>query len=113
MPRKSSSTVKVFYPRYSREEVLHHIRASLPLLREALPVLSVVLFGSYAKGTNTAFSDIDLLVVYQDPPRQDAYTLVKRSIPLRGLEPHVYARSEYEQVNDVVERMIEGGVRVV
>ena len=106
MPRKSSTTVKVFYPRYSREEVLHRIRASLPLLREALPVLSVVLFGSYAKGTNTAFSDIDLLVVYQDPPRNDACTLVMTLNLLRPGAPLSMLGSDYVKVWHLTKGML-------
>jgi hypothetical protein len=71
-----------------------------------------VLFGSYAKGNFTAFSDIDLLVVYDDPIREDAYKIVKRTIKLRGLEPHVYSLSEYKQIEKTIEKMIENGVVV-
>ncbi|GAB4319724.1 nucleotidyltransferase domain-containing protein [Pseudothermotoga elfii] len=50
------------------------------------------------KGNFTAFSDVDLLVVYDDPIREDAYKIVKKTIRLKGLELHVYSLSEYKHV---------------
>jgi len=110
MQRESSSSVKIFYPPFSREELIALLRQRVSVLQEKLPLRRVVLFGSYAKGRQTIASDIDLLVVYAGEPREDAYTLVKRTLDVRSLEPHVYAQEEYEQVRATLERMIEGGV---
>jgi hypothetical protein len=70
----------------------------------------VVLFGSYAKGTYTVGSDVDLLVVYRGESRPDAYALVKRALSVPRLEPHVYTEAEYEAVASTVNRMVQGGV---
>lgn len=86
-------------------ERLAHLQARLPLRR-------VVLFGSYARGGHTAFSDLDVLVVYADPPRADAFALVKRTLHLRGLEPHVLSEREYAEVRVVWDRMTRGGVEL-
>jgi predicted nucleotidyltransferase len=88
MPSASFGSVKLFYPAHDREKLLALLRARLPALAAALPLERVVLFGSQATGRATAFSDIDLLVVYASPPRDDAYAVVKRTLGLRGLEPH-------------------------
>ncbi len=112
MPRKSSSSVKVFYPPFSRAELITLLRQRVTVLRERLPLRRVVLFGSYAQGRQTAASDIDLLVVYAGPPREDAYALVKRTLGVRRLEPHVYTEEEYKQVKATLEQMIEGGVPI-
>lgn len=112
MPRRSSGSVRIFYPEYDKEKVLEIIRNSLPQLLKVLPVRLVVLFGSYARGNFTAFSDIDLLVVYDDPIREDAYKMVKKTIRLKGLEPHVYSLSEYKQIEKTIAKMIENGVVV-
>lgn len=112
MPRRSSGSARIFYPEYDKEKVLEIIRNSLPQLLKVLPVKLVVLFGSYAKGNFTAFSDIDLLVVYDDPIREDAYRIVKKTIRLKGLEPHVYSLSEYRQMEKTIAKMIENGVVV-
>ncbi|PMQ01208.1 MAG: hypothetical protein CBR30_06820 [Dictyoglomus sp. NZ13-RE01] len=113
MQKKLSSSVKIFYPQYSKEEVLEKIREALPQLSENLPLVLVVLFGSYAKGNFTAFSDIDLLVVYEDPIREDAFKIVKKSIRLRGLEPHVYSLSEFKEMENTISKMIENGVIIL
>ena len=113
MPGRSSRSVRIFYPRHDREAVIEALRAGLARLRTRLPIRRAVLFGSYARGRFTVASDIDLLVVYEGAPREDAYALVRRAVGLRGLEPHVYAESEYAAVAPTVERMIAGGVELV
>lgn len=65
MEEKSSSSVRVFYPRFNREDIIHLITKNLGNLKRELPLLLVVLFGSYAKGNYTVASDVDLLVVYE------------------------------------------------
>jgi predicted nucleotidyltransferase len=110
MQKPSSSSVRVFYPRYSRAELVEILRQRVAALAERLPLARAVLFGSWAKGLATAFSDIDLLIVYAGPPRADAYAIVWDVVNLRGLEPHVYAEAEAEAVASVIERMARGGV---
>ncbi len=112
MLRKSSSSVKVFYPPFSREELITLLRQRVCILQGKLPLKRVVLFGSYSQGRQTVASDIDLLVIYAGEPREDAYALVKRTLGVRRLEPHVYAEEEYERVKATVERMVEGGIPI-
>lgn len=112
MLRKSSSSVKVFYLPFSREQLLVLLRQRIKALQAALPLQRVALFGSYAKGRQTVASDIDLLVVYQGEPQADAYALVKRILNIRHLEPHVYAEREYEPVKATWERMLKDSIPV-
>lgn len=112
MPTRSSSSVRVFYRPYSRSELLALIRTSLSALKERLPLKRVVLFGSYAKDRHTAGSDIDLLVIYSGPVVPDAFGLVKRTLKIPRLEPHIYSEEEYEQVGPTIERMIEDAIPV-
>jgi len=79
-------------------------------LKRELPLLLVVLFGSYAKGNYTVASDMDLLVIYEGEEKNEAYAIVKRTLNIPRLEPHVYAEYEFEQMKDVVEKMIKGGI---
>ena len=113
MQQRSSSSVKVFYPPLDLDGLLALLHQRLPALQGQLPLKRLVLFGSYAKGRQTVASDIDLLVVYAGRPRADAYGLVKRTLNIRRLEPHVYAEEEYEQARMVVERMIRDGISIV
>ena len=112
MPQRSSGSVKVFYPPWTREALLVRLREGVAALREVLPLVRVVLFGSYARGRQTVASDIDLLVVYAGAVRGDAYALVRRTLDLRRLEPHVYAEEEYAQVRETLERMVQDGITV-
>jgi predicted nucleotidyltransferase len=112
MLQRSSGFVKVFYPPWSCEALLVRLREGVTALREVLPLVRVVLFGSYARGRQTVASDIDLLVVYAGAVRGDAYALVRRTLDLRRLEPHVYAEEEYAQVRKTLECMVQDGITV-
>ncbi|MBI2939912.1 MAG: nucleotidyltransferase domain-containing protein [Chloroflexi bacterium] len=113
MPSESFGSLKVFSPQLSRAELVARLREQLPTLAESLPLRRVVLFGSWARGRATAFSDVDLLVVYADPPRDDAYGLVRRHLRLRGLEPHVYTEAEAARVQETLDRMTRDGVSLM
>ena len=76
MQKKSSSTVKVYYPRYRRYELIQYLEQRVGLLAQRIPLKLVMLFGSYAEGRYTAASDIDLLVVYEGRKRDDIYKIV-------------------------------------
>lgn len=110
MRKTSSGSVRIFYPTSDRAEVLQILRERLGRVELKLPLVKVVLFGSYAKGNYTVASDVDLLVVYRGAPRADAYALVKRTLAIPRLEPHLYTEAECEAARTVVERMVRGGV---
>ena len=82
MQKESSSSVKVTFPALRREELVDRLRQDVASLAADLPLRRAVLFGSWASGRATAFSDIDVLVVYADPPRDDAYRVVRRFLTL-------------------------------
>jgi len=110
MLKKSSGSVQIFYPKFNKEKLVQAIREKLEDLNRKLPLLSVVLFGSYAKGNYTVASDADLLVVYRGKERKDAYATVKRTLALPRLEPHVYSDSEYEKMKKTITKMIKNGI---
>jgi hypothetical protein len=110
MPRGSSGSVRVFYPRYSRDGLVALLNARLPFLSAQIPLKRVTLFGSWARGRATTFSDIDLLVIYGDPPREEAYQLVRRCLGVRGLEPHVYSEQQAGLLKETLERMTKDGI---
>ncbi|MGB4258737.1 MAG: nucleotidyltransferase domain-containing protein [Phycisphaerae bacterium] len=113
MLKKSLSSVKVFYPPYSRDEVIEQIRTGAKKLNVILSLQKVILFGSYAGNRHTVASDIDLLVVYRGTTRQDAYSLVRKHIPLPRLEPHVYSEEEYRRLEENIKRMVAKGVVII
>lgn len=112
MPKRSSDSVRVFWPDRDKEALLEALGQGIKRLAAQLPLVRVVLFGSQAAGTATVASDVDVLVVYQGETRDDAYALTKRAIAVPRLEPHVYSEAEYAAAASTVERMVRNGVTV-
>ncbi len=50
------------------QRVLAELRALLPRLQREFGVQSLEIFGSVARGEDTALSDLDLLVTFQEVP---------------------------------------------
>jgi len=110
MHKRSSSSVRVFYPKIDRTKLLQILSKQLKELGAKLPLVQVVLFGSYAKGNYTVRSDVDLLIVHQGKPRADAYTIAKKVLSVPRLEPHLYTQEEYERLKGNLDRMSTGGI---
>lgn len=113
MRTRSSGSVRIFYPAFDKTELLRALRERLGRLETKLPLVRVVLFGSYARGSHTVGSDVDLLVVYRGEPHPDAYALTKRALEIPRLEPHLYTQAEYEAARATVDRMVRGGVTLL
>lgn len=112
MPTRSSGSVRVFWPDRDKEALLEALGQGIKRLAAQLPLVRVVLFGSQAAGTATVASDVDVLVVYEGEPRDDAYALTKRAFAVPRLEPHVYSEAEYAAAASTLERMVRNGVTV-
>lgn len=110
MQKRSSGSVRIFYPKYDREEILRILSERLRALDAKLPLIRVVLFGSYARGNYTVASDVDLLIVYEGKPRSDAYAIAKRILGIPRLEPHPYSQAQYEKMKRVISKMLEAGI---
>ena len=46
-------------------------------------------------------------------PRPDAYALVKRTLNIPRLEPHLYTEVECEAMASTIARMVESGVEIL
>lgn len=110
MPNESSGSVKIFWPRLNQKELLQLLAERIPKLAEKLPLVRVVLFGSYAQGNHGPGSDVDLLVVYQGEPHEDAFSLVWETLDIPALEPHVYAEGDYARLRKTLDRMCSPGL---
>lgn len=110
MPRRSSPSARVFFPRFDRETLVEVLRERLPALAARLPLVRVVLFGSWACGTHTVASDVDLLIVYEGERREDAFALAKSVLALPGIEPHTYTVDEAGLIQGRFARMNTGGI---
>jgi len=110
MRKESSSSVRIFYPKFDKKELIQKLKKKIKELAKKIPLSLVVLFGSYAHGNYTVGSDIDLLVVYKGKERKDAFATVKKTLNISLLEPHVYSENGYETLRSVIAPMIAKGV---
>ena len=105
-------TVKVFYPRWTREELLLRLEEGLKALEKEVPLLEAWLFGSWARGRASVGSDVDLLLLYQGPRREDLHRLARKAFPGLPLELHAYTEEEAARLEAVLARMRKGALRL-
>lgn len=76
-------------------------------------IKDAILFGSHAKGTNRADSDIDIALVLNDVhdiiETQIELMKLRRNIDLR-IEPHPFKSEDFSASNPVVNEIIKHGV---
>ena len=82
MRKESSSSVRIFYPKFNKEELIQKLKERIEELAGKLPLSLVVLFGSYARGNYTVASDVDLLIVYSGKERKNAFTTAKKTLDM-------------------------------
>ena len=111
MRKRSSSSVKVFYPKFSLEEVVKRIKEVVSQFREELGLEKVVLFGSYARRSYTAASDIDIFIVYDERKCHEdrVYKTLMKNLKLPRVELHILSKKDYELMRkskwiEVIER---------
>lgn len=116
-PKEYSSSVKVFFPKFSRKEVVEELRRRIEENSERLGLCKVLLFGSYARGDYTVASDIDVFVVFDDEKssESDVYKTLMRSIKLPRIELHVMSKRRFEDCKDSkwVKTMEKEGVKIL
>lgn len=102
MPKESSTSVKIYYPKHSLEEVVSLLREAVDRLADRLGLLRVVVFGSYARRRFTVASDVDILIIY-DEKRCDAdtvYKVFRTNLELPRAELHLLSRQQFEKIKD-------------
>ena len=87
------------------------------LERNQIKVWRLYLYGSYAKGTHTADSDIDL-AVFLDKDDIDGFEEDVQLMRLRWnidvkIEPHSFARPDFDEANPYIKEITETGERII
>jgi predicted nucleotidyltransferase len=97
-----------------RDDIIEKVKDYQDLVKKSdfpMPIEAVYLFGSYAKGTASADSDIDLMVIldndhvsktYQErlDKKLDVHRLVREINYKIALDILVYSKEEYKMVKD-------------
>ena len=86
-------------------------------LKENIHISQAVLFGSYAKGTNHEYSDIDVAVVSEDFEGIRLFDNIRLGKPRVNtsvdIETHPYRPEEFNEDNPFVKEILEYGIRIV
>jgi predicted nucleotidyltransferase len=77
----------------------------------------IYLYGSYAKGTYQTDSDIDLAVFLEkedlDGFEENVQLMkLRRDVDMR-IEPHPFAKSDFDETNPFIKEIIETGERII
>lgn len=98
--------------------IYNHIKKYLDTLREnKIAVWRLYMFGSHAKGTAQADSDIDL-AIFWDKDEIDAFDAdvqlmrLTRNVNL-GIEPHSFSRMDFDNPDPFIKEIIMTGERII
>ena len=97
-------------------EIINSVEEYIKEISKYYDIQEVYLFGSYAKGTNTKDSDIDLaIVINNDKNNFDLMTELMnltKNIDLR-IEPHPIKVKDFEEGNPFVQEIIDTGIKII
>ncbi len=99
-------------------EIMDIVDRYVKVILENYKVKAIILFGSYAKGTNHEDSDIDIAIVTDDIKSNDDFDeqlnlkKLRRNIDYR-IEPHLIKINEYDNVETpFIQEVINTGIKV-
>ena len=110
------SSARIFYPEWTREELLRRLREGLLALARAVPLKEAYLFGSWAQGRALPTSDVDIALVLTEslPP----YERLQLELTIEGEVEEASGISpvDVRVINDapllVKGRILQEGIRV-
>ncbi|MFN4231983.1 nucleotidyltransferase domain-containing protein [Thermus sp.] len=76
------------------------------MLREDVPLRQAYLFGSWATGRALPGSDVDLLLIYEGPAREDLHRLAWKAFKGLPVELHAYTEEEARALEPLLGRML-------
>ncbi|MDO9578135.1 MAG: nucleotidyltransferase domain-containing protein [Candidatus Cloacimonadales bacterium] len=99
-----------------KEEIIRIARKYYEYLKKnKFGITSAYLFGSFAKGTNTQESDIDIALIFHNLPdeidMQIELMKLRRNIDLR-IEPHPFSENELTDANPFLKEIIKTGILI-
>ena len=98
------------------KEILNSINEFIKEIKKHYNITTIILFGSYAKGTENEDSDIDIAVISDD--FEDIYECMANLMGMTWdidarIEPHPITDEDYKNVsNPFVKEVIETGIKV-
>ncbi|MBM2814154.1 MAG: nucleotidyltransferase [Ignavibacteria bacterium] len=92
-------------------------RFAIEAEKNNINIQQAILFGSYAKGNNTEWSDIDVAVVSENFEGIRFYDNLKLSKPVVrtniDIETHPFRPEDFTEDNPFVKEILEYGIRII
>ena len=98
------------------KDILKSINEYVEEIRKHYNIVAIILFGSYAKGTEHKDSDIDIAIVSED--FDDIYDSMADLMGMTWdidarIEPHPIKKKDYDEIsNYFVKEIIDTGIKV-
>ena len=98
------------------KEILNSINEFIKEIKKHYNITSIILFGSYAKGTENENSDIDIAIISDD--FDDIYDCMAKLMGMTWnidarIEPHPIKKKDFEEVSDYfIKEVIDTGIKV-
>lgn len=98
------------------KEILNSINEFIKEIKKHYNVTAIILFGSYAKGTENENSDIDIAIVSDD--FEDVYECMANLMGMTWdidarIEPHPIKKKDFDEESDYfIKEVINTGIKV-
>ena len=98
------------------KDILNSINKFIEEIKKHYNITAIILFGSYAKGTENENSDIDIAVISDD--FEDIYDCMANLMGMTcdidaRIEPHPIKKKDFEDVSDYfIKEVIDTGIKV-
>ena len=98
------------------KEILNSINEFIKEIKKQYNITAIILFGSYAKGTENEDSDIDIAIISDD--FEDIYECMANLMGMTWdiddrIEPHPIKKKDFEEESDYfIKEVINTGIKV-
>ena len=98
------------------KNILENVNKFIEEIKKQYNVTAIILFGSYAKGTENENSDIDIAVISDD--FDDIYDCMANLMGMTWdidarIEPHPIKKKDFDEVSDYfIKEIIDTGIKV-
>lgn len=97
------------------KDIVESVNKFIEEIKKKYNVTAIILFGSYAKGTENEDSDIDIAVISED--FDDIYDCMAVLMGMTWdidarIEPHPIKVKDFEEGNPFVKEIIDTGIKV-
>ncbi len=101
--------------RTDKNEGIKMAKGYIAFVSHKYPIEHAILFGSYAKGTHHADSDIDLAIIFasvDDIIDRQIELLHMRTDDNLLIEPHPFSKTDFQIANPVVAEILKNGIEI-